>query len=580
MPGATSDQDSGTGGVRPRLDSWKEIATYLKRGVRTVSRWERQEGLPVHRHLHGKEATVYAFIDEIDTWLEGRTVGEGADRFGVYHASPDSETREKARRARPVVIAVLPLRNLGGDPEQERFADGLTEELISNLGHCCPNRFRVIALTSVMTYKQSPKTIGQIGQELSADYVLEGGIRIYGRRVRLSARLIAARDQAHIWADSYEIQLPPIFSMQQQLAQQVSDSISAELHVRPEKQRHRAPIRSVAAHSDYLKATSHFLATEGDSKKSIEQLNLTIERDPKFAPAYAELALTYFRRLFWDFPPIVTCKRIEENASKTLKLDPKLARAHSMMAAFRLFSAWDWSKAKKSARRAIELNPSDPWGHVVRSAYHLVVGELHEAIEELSRVHQLDPQSVETGLWFAIFAYFARRYDLAAKQCQELLQRDPSSAFLHMVFGLNLAQTGEYALALSHCEQANELGDRSITQISRACTIYALAGERDTAERLFQELLAATETQYTRYIFLAHASACLGKHQQTLEWLDKAYEQREPLLVFLKTDPRFDPVSGLAGFHNLLLRLGLPDDAGRRRPEPARSLRTSAAGNS
>ena len=320
--------------------------------------------------------------------------------------------------------------------------------------------------------------------------------------------------------------------------------------------------------------------TEGDSTKSIEQLNLAIERDPKFAPAYAELALTYFRRLFWDFPPIVTCKRIEENASKALKLDPKLARAHSMMAAFRLFSAWDWSKAERSARRAIELNPSDPWAHIVRSAYHLVVGELHEAIEELSRVHQLDPQSVETGLWFAIFAYFARRYDLAAKQCQELLQRDPSSAFLHMVFGLNLAQTGEYALALSHCEQANELGDRSITQISRACTIYALAGERDTAERLFQELLAATETQYTRYIFLAHASACLGKHQQTLEWLDKAYEQREPLLVFLKTDPRFDPVSGLAGFHNLLLRLGLPDDAGRRRPEPARSLRTSAAGNS
>jgi len=239
-------------------------------------------------------------------------------------------------------------------------------------------------------------------------------------------------------------------------------------------------------------------------------------------------------------------------------LDPKLARAHSMMAAFHLFRARAWSKAERSSRRAIELNPSDAWAHIVRAAYDLVVGELDEAIEELRLARQLDPKSRETGLWFAIFAYFARRYDLAAKHCQEIRQLDPSSAFLHMALGLNLVQAGEYALALSHCEKARELGGSSISQISRACSIYALAGERDTAERLFQELVAAEETQYTRYIFLAHASACLGKDQQTLEWLDKAYEQREPLLVFLKTDPRFVPVSGLAGFRDLLLRIGLP----------------------
>jgi TolB-like protein/lipoprotein NlpI len=579
MPGATAHQGSGTGGERLRLESWKEIATYLKRGPRRVRRWERLEGLPVHRHRHGKQATVYAFAREIETWLAGRTVGEGADRFGVYHASPDSDTREKARRARPVVIAVLPLRNLGGDPEQERFADGLTEELISNLGHCCPNRFRVIALTSAMAYKQSPKTIGQIGQELGADYVLEGGIRIYGRRVRLSARLIAARDQAHIWADSYEIQLPPIFSMQQQLAQQVSDSITAELHVRPEKQRHRVPVPSAAAHSVYLKATSHFLPTEGDSTKSIEQLNLAIERDPRFAPSYAELALAYFRRLFWDFPPIVTFKRIEEYASKALKLDPKLGRAHSMMAAFQLFSAWDWSKAERSTRRAIQLNASDPWAQIVRSSYHLVVGEPNEAIEDLSRVRQLDPQSQETGVWYAIFAYFARRYDLAIEHCREVLQLDPSSAFVHMVLGLNFAQTGDYASALSHCEKALELSDRSISQISRACSIYALTGEQQSAERLFQELVTMKGTQYTRHIFLAQAAVGLRKDQRTLDWLEESYEQHDPLLVFLGIDPRFDPVSGIAGFRDLLLRVGLPD-AGRRRPEPARSLRTSAAGNS
>jgi TolB-like protein len=564
MSGATTDQDSGKGDERPRLDSWKEIATHLKRGVRTVRRWERQEGLPVHRHVHGKQATVYAFAREIDTWLKSRSPDEGADQLLVDRAQqpregPVLEIPRKDRRNRPVVVAVLPLRNLSGDPEQERFADGLTEELISAIGHCCPNVFRVIALTSVMPYKQSPKTIGEIGQELGADYILEGGIRVYGRRVRLSARLIAARDQAHIWADSYEIQLPPIFSLQQNLARQVADSVFATLHISPaEKQRHRTPVPNVAAHSDYLKATSHFLPTAGDSTKSIEQLNLAIERDPRFAPSYAKLALAYLRRLFLDYPPIVTFMRIREYASKSLKSDPKLARAHSMMAAFYLFSAWAWSKAERSTHRAIELNPSDPWGHIVRSAYDLVVGELHEATEESNWVRQLDPRSVETGGWFAIFAYFARRYDLAIEHCQELLQRDPSSALFHMVFGLNLVQTGQYALALSHCERARELGDNSISLISRACTIYALAGERDTAERLFQGLVTATETQYTRYIFLAHASAALGKDQETLEWLDKSYEQREPLLVFLKTDPRFDPLAGLARFRDLLRRLRLP----------------------
>lgn len=562
MPGGTTDQQLGTGGISLRLDSWKEIATYLKRGARTVRRWESQEGLPVHRHRHGKQATVYAFPGEIDKWLEGRSVDEGADQMPLDHApessaETNSETQRKSHPTRPAVIAILPLRNLGGDPEQEWFADGLTEELISDIGHSCPDRLRVIALTTVMQYKHSPKSIAQIGQELGVDYILEGGIRRYGRRVRLTARLIAARDQAHVWAQSYEIQLPPIFSLQQALARQVADSLSGVLHVTSKGRLSLTTPRSAEAHNAYLEARSHFLLTEGDSTKNIEHLNIAIERDPKFAPSYAELALAYFRRLFSDYPPIVTFKRIEENASRALRLDPRLARAHSMLAAFHLFSARTWSRAERSSRRAIKLNPSDPWARIIRAAYHLVSGEPDEAIEELGRVRQLDPQSLETGIWFAILAYFARRYDLAIEHIREILRLDPYSAFAHMVLGLNFAQTGEYALALAHCEKARELGVASISQISRACSIYALAGERQSAERLFQELVAAEETQYTRYIFLTQASVCLGKDQQTLEWLEKAYEQRDSLLVFLKTDPRFEPLSGLSAFRNLMRRIGL-----------------------
>jgi adenylate cyclase len=584
MSATTTRQDSETR-ARLRLDSWKEIANYLKRGVRTVRRWERQEGLPVHRHSHSKQATVYAFVDELEEWLRGRSMREAAGQSPVLHAAHPSassgpDTDQKDRQVRPAVLAILPLRNLNVGIDQERFADGLTEELISEIGHCCPNRLRVIALTSVMQYKQSAKSIEQIGKELGADYILEGGIRRYGRRVRLTARLIAARDQAHIWADTYEIQLPPIFSVQQGLAQEVAYSVSVQLHATAEKRPHRATHPSVAAHNAYLEGRSHFLPTEGDSTKSIEHLNLAIERDPKFAPSYAELALAYFRRLFWDFPPIVTFKRIEEYASKALKLDPKFARAHSMLAAFHLFGAWSWSKAERSSRLAIKLNPSDAWAQIIRAACHLVVGELQEAIEGLNRVRRLDPQSQETGVWCAIFAYFARHYDLAIEHCREVLQLDPSSAFVHMVLGLNLAQTSEYASALSHCEKALELGDRSISQVSRACSIYALTGEQQSAERLFQELVTMKETHYTRRIFLAQAAVLLRKDQLTLDWLEKSYEQRDPLLVFLKTDPRFDSISGLSRFRNLLRRIGLHGDRDRLPAEPAMLLKAATAGKS
>jgi TolB-like protein len=567
MSGRATHQDAGTAGASPRLDSWKEIATYLKRGVRTVRRWERQEGLPVRRHVHGKQATVYAFAQEIDDWLKGRSAEEGSGRAHLAHAPqapawPGSETDQKEQRTRPAVIAILPLRFLGGDlayEQGERFADGLTDELIMEIGHTSPKRLRVIALTSVMQYKQSPKSIAQIGQELGADYILEGAIRRDGQRVRLTARLIAARDETHIWANSYEIQLPPILSLQQSLARQVADSLSLRLYAGPRKRRHRAAALKFAAHSTYIEGRSHFLPTPGDSTKSIEQLNLAIVEDPKIAPSYAQLALAYLRRIFWDYPPIVTCRRIGDNASQALKLDPNLALAHSMMAGFHLFGAWAWSKAERETRQAIKLNPSDAWAHLVRAAYHLVVGELQDAIEELNLVRQLDPQSAETGLWFAIFAYFARRYDLGIEHCQDLLRIAPSSAAVHLRLAFGLALTGESALALSHCEKARELGDIYGQQVPVACAIYALAGERDLAERLLQELIASEEHQYTRYLFLAAASVSLGKDQETLNWLEKAYKQRDPLLIFLRTDPMFEPVAGLSGFRNLLRRIGLPE---------------------
>lgn len=565
MSGATitTDQDSGTGSPSPRLDSWKEIAAYLKRSSRTVRRWERQEGLPVHRHLHDEQATVYAFAHEIDAWLKGRSVAENQHqaptRF-LQKLSPHSlsETGGKAGAKRPIIIAILPLRNISGDPEQERFADGLTEEVISEVGHCCPNYLRVIASTTVMQYKHSTKGIGEIGRELGVDYILKGGIRRCGRRVRLTARLIAARDQAHIWADTYEIRLPSVFSLQQTLAQQLADSLSAELKLAPSRSRHRAIPQSVAAYNAYIEGRSFYLPTDEDIKKKLERFQLAIEREPNFARSYCELALAYFPRLYRDYPPVLTLRRIEELALRALRLDSRLSRAHSMLAAAHLFRAWNWPKAEASSRRAIGLNPSDPWGRIIRAAYLVVVGEPEVAVEELEQAHQLGPQSPDLLYGFVVFSYLARHYDWAIARGLEMLRLDPSPGIAHNLLGACYAQKGDYALALDHCKRAAELGSVPFEASAGACSTYALAGERDTAERLLQELVGTKEQRYVRYIFLAQASVSLGYNEPALGWLEKAYEQRDPLLVSLKADPRFEPLSDLPRFRKLLRRIGFP----------------------
>jgi len=565
MSGETTSTgpDSAAVGSGAVLGSWKEIAGYLKRSPRTIRRWEHQEGLPVRRHLHGKEATVYAFGNEIDAWLKSRSAAEGQRQSALgqvpeYLQQPAPGADQKTAQAGPILIAILPLRNLSGDPAQERFADGLTEEMVLDVGSCCPGRLRVIASTSVMQYKHSHKSVGEIGRELGVGYILEGGIRRYGRRIRLTARLISARDQANIWADTYEIQLPPIFSLQQSLAQRVAESLAAHLHLTPASSWHRAIPDSVPAQDAYIEGRSFYLPTDEDIKKKLEYFYLAIDREPKFARSYAELALVYSGRLYRDYPPVITLMRIEEHATRALKLDSKLARAHTMMAAAHLFGAWNWAQAETSSGRAITLNPSDPPARFVRAAYYIVVGEPERGMEELEQARRTGPQSPDPLFWLAELAFVARHYDWAIARGQEMLRMHPYPDMVHAALGVFYAQKGAHQLALSHCEKARKLLGASVVATAEVCSAYALAGERVAAARLLDKLVTLQKQKHVRYIALAQAAVTLGNDEQTLDWLEKAYEQRDPILVFLKADPRFDTLSSHPRFRKLVRRIGLP----------------------
>src|SRR6266568_4813210 len=562
--GARSRRSTDSPALRLRLDSWKEIATYLKRSQRTVRRWEREEGLPVKRHLHHKQGTIYAFAGEIDTWLKSREKAESIGHAPGPPAPDESPgpTASSARQVppgRPIVIAVLPLKNLGRDPAEEMFSDALTDGIISELGQLSPEGFRVIASTSVAQYKRATKSIKQIGRELGLDYVVEGDVRRHRGRVRLTARLIGARDETRILAENLETQFPPLFSLPEELARRLSNALSANLSLAPTGRAGLETNRILAAHDAYVAATSYFGWSEAEIKKMIDHFSLAIERDPNCAAAFAELALAYTRLgVLYDHPPNAIFGRAKELALKALSLDPGLPRTHSALALYNLYGGWNWSEAEACSRRAIELNPSDSRAHIIRAVSRLVTGRRAEAVEDLKQAHRLDPYSSTIGMGYAIFGFLTGRYDLASERCEELLRRDPSSALAHLVLGIYYVLKGDNARAVTHCKKAEEIGRGQILCTSALCYAYSIAGQRDSAERLLGELVAAEKQQYVRYIFLAQAAVGLGINEQTLDWLEKAYEQHDPLLVFLKADPRFESMSRSPQFRELLSRIGLP----------------------
>jgi TolB-like protein/Flp pilus assembly protein TadD len=568
MPGrdtaSTTEASGPLSGLR--LDSWKEIATYLKRSPRTVRRWERREGLPAHRHLHAKKGTIYAFAHEIDEWLRGRRISADRPRPQVTARPklPSVTGRAPApTAARPVVIAVLPLRSLGGRRMNKWLSVGLTDEIISILGQSRPERLRVIALTSSLAYRQSVKSVEQIGKELGADYVLEGAVQRIGRRIRLTARLVCAHDQAHVWTESFEIQLPPFFALQQDLARRVADAVSEKLGAR-HKEKPRAATSVVgSAYGAYLEGGGHFGCnrdgwSEGEIKKSIEYFSLATEKDGDFGAAYAELASAYFRLgLFYDYPPVATFGKVRELALKALSLDPKSVHGLVAMAAWNLLGAWRWAEAEANSRRAVELNPSDCPARGIRAACLLAVGDLNAAndvLQQAARIHHLCPgafmATAVVGLWVG-------RFDEALKESLEAVRLDPSSVLAHAVASACLARKEDYAAAIRHAEKSRELSRGKAMPTSVLSAVYAMAGRRDSAERLFQELVQMAEREYVRSFWLARAAAGLGNLEAALEWLEKAFAQRDPLLVFLKVDPMFEPLSKSSGFRALLDRIGL-----------------------
>lgn len=471
--------------------------------------------------------------------------------------SRDVGRKGASPRPERVMLAVLPFVNLSGDRDQEYFADGLTEEMISQLGSLNPSRLGVIARTSAMTYKHTSKTVDQIGRELGVDYILEGSVRRSENRLRITAQLIQTSDQTHLWAESYDRDFEDMLKLEGDVSQSIAKEIRVQL--RPHEKLENvnpSPVNN-EAHEDFLKG--RFIAhqrTMTGFYESIEYYNQAVVKDPKYAPAYAGLADSYTLLGLYNVRLEDVMPKAESAAAKALELDSSLAEAHASMAGVKAMYDWDWRGAEREFKRAIDLNPSYAEAHHSYAILYCVPrGRKQETIEHMELAVKLDPLSpiIVTDLGWAYF--LAGQTNRAIAQYDKALELE--NMFSTALFRLEQAfvKKGMYKEALTMNDEnpsfPKEVAAAMDLAYQRGGYRGALKAKMDTMTKI--EKRGVTIDPY----FFAFAYAQLGDYDRALDELEKACERRSPNMIYLETDPPFESLHGDARFENLARRVGL-----------------------
>lgn len=467
--------------------------------------------------------------------LRGRRVGTPSPRIGS--------------------LAVLPLQNLSGDAKQDYFADGLTEELITDLAQI--KALRVISQTSVMGYKGTHEPLSQIARELNVDAVVEGAVLRSGDQVRVTAQLIDARKDGYLWAKSYEGNLRDVLKLQAGVADAIAREIKAAVTLQEQQRLTRAVSVNPAAYEAYLKGRAALdRDTEHDWLQAKEYFERSAQIEPGYAPAYASLADYY--SLTNTLAPSEGMKQERRYALKALELDPDLAEAHASLAAVRSDEDWDWPGAEKEFRRALALDPSDAQAHRRFAFFLSDMARAEEATAEIRQARELDPLSVQTVSMEGWISYYAGQYDQAIERCTKAVDLEPDSASAHDCLGLSFLAEKSYRKAVKECQEAVSLSDNDVFQAVDLARAYALSGNKAAAQSTVKDW---REHAYQRYVpptFFAQVYVALGDQNQALVWLEKAYSSRDPYLRRLRVEPAFDSLRSNQRFQDLIRRMRLP----------------------
>lgn len=588
----SDDTHAGT----DRLESWKEIAAYLKRDVRTVQRWEKTEKLPVRRHLHEKQGTVYGFKSEIDAWSKGRQFqddGENDDNGGYSEeieeqsVPPDLELAPISRfrvirHPGPIllwslavlgvaiaaavgahllwpphqnlVLAVLPFKNLGG-ADREALVDGFTNETKTRLEQLQPEKMGVLLLTK--RYAEVP--VDQLAAEFNSAYVLQGTAKIVGQKVSISARLSRAgtRGGASVWNDQYEGDLQDIQRIQSEVSAAIAKAVLSNIpDVRPAEQINTEAYEAYQWGVFFLNKR-----TTRDLLKALDYFQKAIRVDPRYAPAYAGLAASYSllgSAPYTELPPKESYTKAEAAARKALQLDESLAEAHLSLGYSLLVYERNYDKARREFERAIQLRPGYATAHDYYAYYLTAMNEMSRAIAERETARRLDPVSplLTTALGEAY--YQNRQFDLAIQTAQKALELDPT----YPVSMINLArafeQGGKHKEAHKIYEKMVGFAPDDPGVLSLLAHEYAVSGDAAAARKIEARLEEMRGHRYVAALYIALIWTGLGDKDHAFQWLDQAYDEDCEYLVYLPTEPMADPLRSDPRFAQLLQRLGLP----------------------
>jgi len=452
-------------------------------------------------------------------------------------------------------IAVLPLQNLSGDPGQDYFSDGLTDELITEVARI--GTLRVISRTSSMQYKGTHKSAPEIAKELGVDALVEGTVTRSGDQVRVTAQLIDARDDRHLWSESYERNVVDVLTLQAEVAQTIADQIRVK--VTPEEHASLARLRPVNPKSleAYLKGRFFLNKGIGGLDKSVEFFSEAIQLDPANAQAYSGLSQSYlYIGIFGLRPSKEVYPLARAAARKAIEIDTTTADAHGSLAEIAKGYDWNWATAELEYKRALQLNPSSSTTHAWYADYLSMMGKHEEAIAELRRSHDLDPVAIMNQAFFGFLYYRARRYDEAIAACQKTLELDPNYPNAYWFMALALEKEGRFLEAIASLQKAVSLSDAPL-YLALLGHAYALAGERAKALSTLHELQALSKQRYASPLDIALIYTGLDDRDMAFQWLETAYSQRVMRIQELN-EPHFDSLRSDPRYVDLLRRIGIP----------------------
>ncbi len=457
-----------------------------------------------------------------------------------------------------LMLAVLPFENLTGDASQEYFSDGMTEEMITQLGRVDPSRMGVIARTSVMHYKKSPKALAEVGQELGVQYVLEGSVRRSGERIRVTAQLIQLKDQTHLWAQEYDRELKDLLVVQGDISREIASAIERELGA-AQANFPASPAMSpqrYEAYDLYLKGLFFWNKRTNDGfGQAIHYFQLATVKDPDYAPAYALLADAYaMQGAYSDAPSSEYVAKARAAAKRAVELDDHSAEAHTALALITQNHDYDWQTSEREFRRAIELNRGYATAHHWYAEHLMWQGRFDEALAESKEAQQLDPLSLIIATDKGYILYCARRYDEAIQQFRFVLDLDPNPPRSDLIY-LAYAQKGMFPEIYAKLD--SEPAVDAPWYWSRAAYLYGRGGRTQQANHALQKLKELDQVQLLDPMVMVSASIGIGNNDQAIAWLEKAYAQRSNKMVGIKVDPAYDPLRKDQRFQDLLRRVGL-----------------------